>query len=320
MRHLTSGLPPRDGLVPRPRLVRPLLGSAHLRLALVAAPAGDGKTTILSQWDERDRRPFAWVTLDDDHNEPRQLLASIASVLDMIEPLDAGGASLRGDLLHAIEGRKRSFVLVLDDVHLLEAPQSLEILSAIVDHLPRGSQLALACRGDPGMPVGRLRANRNMVELRFRDLVMTPSEAAALLRFAGLDLGDREIATIVQRTEGWAAGLYLAALSLRGSADPAEASLRFGGDDRLVADYLRDEVLSGLSESRITFMARAAVLESPSGPLCDAGLDRSDSARVLADIERSNVLLFTTEDGRYRYHGLLRQMLEADLRRSEPEL
>jgi LuxR family maltose regulon positive regulatory protein len=322
MRPLTSpGRPPlRAGLVPRPRLTRPLLGSAEAPLALVVAPAGYGKTTVLSQWAEQDKRPFAWVTLDQSHNDPRRLLAAIASALDPIEPCRHGDGSARTDFLRAFAGRERPFVLVLDDVHELHAARSTTLVSSIVRHMPSRSQVALASREVPRMPVGRLRANRQVVELRFRDLAMTPSEAAALLKDAGLDLNGGEVETILHRTEGWAAGLYLAALSLRESADPATAVHWFGGHDRLVADYVRDEMLSGLSQEKISFLRRTAVLDEVSGPLCDAVLERAGTAGLLAELARLNLMVFPTrDDGCYRYHGLLAQMLRSELRRSEPE-
>jgi LuxR family transcriptional regulator, maltose regulon positive regulatory protein len=306
-----GGPPPRDGLVDRPRLVRRLVGSSDLPLALLVAPAGYGKTTLLSQWAEQDRRPFAWVTLDEGDNDSRRLLASISAVLGEIEPVD----------LRSLESRTRPFVLVLDDVHVIDAQQSLRALAEIVDRLPAGSQLALASRDEPGMPVGRLRANRNVAELRFRDLAMTSSEAAAMLRLAGVHLAESQIETIVQLAEGWPAGLYLAALSLRESPDPATAAVWFGGHDRLIADYLRDEVLSDLAPDQIAFLTRTAVLDRLSGPLCDAVLQRRDSGRVLAELERANVLLFAGEDtGHRRHHRLLAEMLRGELRRAEPEL
>jgi LuxR family maltose regulon positive regulatory protein len=303
--------PLRDGLVDRPRLVRRLAGSSDLPLALLIAPAGYGKTTLLSQWAEHDPRPFAWITLDEGDNDPRRLLASIASVLGEVEPVD----------LRSLEGRTRPFVLVLDDVHLIEAKQSLKALAEIVACLPVGSQLALASRDEPRMPVGRLRANRNVAELRFRDLAMTSSEAVALLRLAGVDLAGDQVETIVRLAEGWPAALYLAALSLRESPDPATAAMWLGGQDRLIADYMRDEILSELAPDRITFLTRAAVLDRLSGPLCDAVLQRADSGQVLAELERANVLLLPSEEAGYkRHHRLLAQMLRAELRRADPEL
>jgi LuxR family maltose regulon positive regulatory protein len=322
----------RAGLVPRPRLARRLLGSADLPLALLVAPAGYGKTTLLSQWAERDRRPFAWLTLDRGDNDLLKLLASIASVLDSIEPIDGDlraalsasrprSSTVLARLLSCLESRSRSFVLVLDDAHLLGEAHSIEALNAIVRHLQWGSQLALASRDEPPLRVGRLRANRNVVELRFSDMAMTRSEGGALLSAAGLDPCPDEVETILARTEGWPAGLYLAALSLCESEDRAAALASFGGADRLIADYLRDEVLSGLTANGIAFLTRAAVLDRPSGPACDAVLERSGSGRVLARAERGNLLVFPAEEaGCYRYHPLLADMLRAELRRSDPDL
>ncbi len=301
----------RDGLVDRPRLLRRLVGSSDLPLALLVAPAGYGKTTLLSQWAEQDRRAFAWVTLDQGDNDRRRLLASVSSVLREVEPLD----------LRSLERRTRPFVLVLDDVHVIEAQQSLKALAEIVERLPAGSQLALASRDEPRMPVGRLRANRNVAELRLRDLAMTSAEARAMLRLAGVELAGNQVEAIMRLAEGWPAALYLAALSLRESPDPATAATWFGGQDRLIADYLRDEVLSGLEPDQIAFLTRTAVLDRLSGPLCDAVLRRADSGQVLAALERANVLLLASEEVGYkRYHRLLAQMLRGELRRAEPEL
>jgi LuxR family maltose regulon positive regulatory protein len=291
-----------EGLVPRDRLVRRLIGSADLPVVLLIAPAGYGKTTLLGQWAEQDRRPFAWVTLDEDDDDPTRLLEDVALALD------------------AIEGHNPC-VLVLDDVQIVRSEGSLKVLSAIARRLPRGSQLALASRDEPRMPVGRLRVNRKVAELRTRDLVMTSSEAAALIRNAGFALNGAAVEAIIQRTEGWAAALYLATLSLGESEDPAAAVIRLGGDDRLIADYLRDEVLRDLSPQQITFLTRAAVLDRLSGHLCDAVLDRFGSGRMLAELERANVLVFPAEEpGCHRFHLLLAQMLRADLRRKEPDL
>jgi LuxR family transcriptional regulator, maltose regulon positive regulatory protein len=321
----------REGLVPRNRLVRRLLGSADLPVALLIAPAGYGKTTLLGQWDKQDRRPFGWVTLDEHDNDPARLLTGIAFALDTIERFDrgerGGPAAKHADsgeqldsFLGSLAGR-RPFVLVLDDVQVVRAEGSLKVLSAIAGRLPWGSQLALASRDEPRIPVGRMRANRGVVELRTPDLVMTLSEAAALLRKAGVALDGTSVEAIVRQAEGWPAALYLAALSLAQSPDPARAVMRFGGDDRLMADYLRDEVLRGLSPQQITFLTRAAVLDRLSGPLCDAVLNRSGSGRMLAELERANVLVFPAEDpGCHRCHLLLAQMLRADLRRREPDL
>jgi LuxR family transcriptional regulator, maltose regulon positive regulatory protein len=318
------------GLVPRARLVARLAGAREVPLALVVAPAGYGKTTVLAEWAEADPRPFAWLSLDSDDDDPACLLSAIALALEEIEPvgreLFGARSTRRGDAEPLAEGlarsvaRRRPFVLVLDDAHRLESPAAFAALALVLDHLPRGSQLAIASRTEPAsLSVGRLRAHRRLVELRPRDLVMTGPEAATLL--AALRLRPAEVELLVQRTEGWPAGLYLAALSLRDQPDHGGALARFAGDDRVVADYMRDELLAGLPGDLLSFLTRTSVLGDLSGPLCDAALGRLGSGGTLREMSRSNVMLVPLDraDGRYRYHGLFAEMLRAELRRLEPE-
>jgi LuxR family transcriptional regulator, maltose regulon positive regulatory protein len=313
----------RNGLAERERLVGRLVGARDAPLALLVAPAGYGKTTILAQWAEREKRPFAWLTLDEEDDAPDRLLASIASALGVVDggpgPPRHSGRSLPR-LLEWLESRDAPFVLALDNAEVLSGSGSLDVLGAIVDHVPWGSQLAIASRREPAMHVGRLRAHRKVVELRHGDLVMTPSEAGALLAGTGLDLERTEVEVLVRRTGGWAAGLYLAALSIRKAPDPGLVIAAFSGDNTLVADYLQDEFLSGLSRERAAFLRDASVVEVLSGPACDAILGRSGSARVLAGLARSNLLLFPVGGAdAYLLHPLLVDLLRAELRRSEPE-
>jgi LuxR family transcriptional regulator, maltose regulon positive regulatory protein len=323
--------PFRPGLVARGRLVERLADARDVPLALVVAPAGYGKTTALLEWAEEDPRPFAWIAVDHDDNDAARLLAAIALALDEIEPVGraifAALSACRPEqvdivarrLGEAVAARRRPFVLVLDDVHVLTAPGAHDVLSVLLDHVPPGSQLALASRTEPALPVGRLRAHRRVVELRARDLVMTRAEAGLLL--TGLGLRSRDIDMLVQRTEGWPAGLYLAALSLQDQPDRDRALAAFAGDDRLVADYLRDELLADLPRDRLSFLTRTSVLDDLSGPLCDAVLARPGSGGTLRELARSNLMLVPLDraDGRYRYHGLFADMLQAELRRIEPE-
>ncbi len=253
------------GLVSRPEPVRRLLEAGEVPLALLVAPAGYGKTTVLSEWAERDPRPFAWVRLDGEDDHPARLMASIATVLEASEPVGKGVltalSSRRPEaarralprLLRYLNYREQPVVLVLDDVHVLRAPESFRVLLAIAEAMPSGSQLALASRREPGIAVGSLRAHRMVVELRAGDLAMRQSEAAGVLVAAGLRLDPEDVGTLVRRTEGWAAGLYLAALSLRDQRDPHAAVSRFGGADRLVAEYLRDEFLAPLGPEAAAF-------------------------------------------------------------------
>jgi LuxR family maltose regulon positive regulatory protein len=325
------GRPPfRPGLVPRERLVARLAATSDVPLVLVVAPAGYGKTTVLAEWAEQDRRPFAWLALDEGDNDVGRLLEAIALAVDEIEPVgrdvfaalaagDHGVSGLAPALLAASLGRRRPFVLVLDDAQVLRAPRALGALQLIAEHLPAGSQLAIASRTEPALPIGRLRAHRRLEELRARDLVMTRGEAGALLTGLGVRAGDVDL--LVRRTEGWPAGLYLAALSLQEEPDRDRALARFAGDDRLVADYLREEMLAGLPCERLTFLTRTSVLGDLSGPLCDAVLDRPGSGGTLRELSRANLMLVPLDrtDDRYRYHGLLAEMLQAELRRREPE-
>jgi LuxR family maltose regulon positive regulatory protein len=262
--------------VPRERLVTRLTDAGEVPLVLVVAPAGYGKTTALAEWAEHDGRPFAWITLDAADNDLERLLRSIALALDEIEPVgrDVFAALSAAEprvaelvlprLADSLARRRRPFVLVLDDVHVLDAAAPLQALELLIEHLPYRSQLVLGSRTEPALPIGRLRAHRRVVELRSRDLVMTRGEAAIVL--AGLGLRSSDVDLLVQRTEGWPAGLYLAALSLEDQPDVGRALARFAGDDRLVADYLRDEVLAELPGERLTFLTRTSVLDNLSGP------------------------------------------------------
>jgi LuxR family maltose regulon positive regulatory protein len=324
--------PCRPGLVARPRLVARLNAARDASLVLAVAPAGYGKTTALGEWAEQDDRPFAWLAAAQVGRDAAGVVAAVAHALDDIEPVarEVFGPSSRraepGELLaqrlaRTLATRRRPFVLVLDDAHeLADAPGAWAALDVVVDHLPPGSQLAIASRVEPdGLPVARLRAQRRLAELRPRDLAMTRVEAHALLTGLGLRAGD--VALLLERTEGWPAGLCLAALALREQPDRVRALARFAGDDSFVADYVREEVLAGLSRERLSFLRRTSVLDDLSGPLCDAVLARAGSGGTLLELARSNVLLVPLDrtDGRYRYHGLFAEMLRAELRRIEPE-
>jgi LuxR family transcriptional regulator, maltose regulon positive regulatory protein len=295
---------PRQGLVGRTRLVRRLMEVHDVALALLVAPAGYGKTTTLLEWARHDERPFAWVALDRADDDPEHLLASVARAAD------------------PLTGRDRDFVLVLDDAQLLRSGGAIDVLTDLVERPPPGAQVVLASRCEPPLPLGRLRAHRDVLELTPRDFVMTRGEAAALLALAGVELSTADVDALVRRTEGWPAGLYLAALSLREQPDASAASARFGGDDRVVSDYVADALLSDLTTKQVTFLQRTSVLDRLSGPLCDAVLLQSGSAGTLRDLARGNALVVPLDrtDEWYRYHGLLAQMLRAQLRRREPEL
>ena len=316
-------------LVERERVVSGFLDAADASLVLLAAPAGYGKTTALAPWAEVDERPFAWIMLDGRYDDAAVLLGSIAAALDEIEPIDervfapfrTPSPNIRNvvvpRLCDALAGREQAFVLVLDDVRWLSGTQSLGALATIAENLPPGSQLAIAAREEPTIPLGRLRARRQLVEFRAADLAMTTEEASGLFEREGLRMNAENLGRLVERTEGWPAGLYLAALALQGETDLGVAIERFFGDDRLVADYVRDEFLSGLDAADLDFLTRTSILDRLSGPLCDAVLEREGSAETLKHLARANLLLAPLDrrDREYRYHGLLREMLESELHR-----
>ena len=300
----------------------------------VVAPAGYGKTTLLSQWAERNGQAFAWVSVDEADNDPKVLLSYVAEALDAVEPLgervfDALASpvsSVPGSVVprlgSAFSSMTSPVVLVLDDVHVLRNSECRTALSMLADHVPAGSRLALAGRAQPPLRIARLRAEGKILEIGPKDLSLTREEASSLLRDAGVALGHDEVAELHRRTEGWPAGLYLAALYLREGGPFAGAAVSFGGDDRLVSEYMEAEFLARISARQRAFLTRTAVLERMCGPLCDAVLEMGGSAAVLEELAGSNVLLVPLDRrGQwYRYHHLFRDMLLAELERQAPEL
>jgi len=324
--------PSHPRLVPRERLVRRLLDAREVPVALLVAPAGYGKSTLLSEWALRDERPFAWVTLEPADNDPTTLLSAIALALDAVEPIgwevfealssqrsDAATVALQR-LARVLGGREVPCVLALDDVQVLTAPASRRAVIAIGQALLPLSQLALAGRSDVGLPVGRLRAQGSSLELRADQFAMTRSEAAGLLERAGVELAPEEVVSLVRRTEGWPAGLRLAALALGGRNGNRPPVEDFAGDDRFVSEYVQEEFLSGLSAEELEFVLATSVLQQLSAPLCDAVLQRDDSASMLARLSHSNAMLVPLDrtDTSYRYNELFGDALRSELRRREP--
>lgn len=284
-------------------------------LVLLTAPAGYGKTTLLAQWVQDSGHRCAWVTLERSDADPDLLADSIAVALDGIgvEPgFDIGVA----------QGLRRSFALVLDDAHVV-APQVLkEAVVGVLGWLPEGSQLAVGSRNMPALALGRMRAQRMLVELHGEDLSMTAPEAVSLLRRAGLARSPPAVSTLCERTDGWPAALRLAAIACAQQPDPARAAVKLSGDHHLISDYLRAELLAGLSPEEVRFLIHSSVLDRLSGPLCDAVLGRRCSATFLAELAGANVPLRPLDHSHewYRLPRLLREMLRTELRRSEPEL
>jgi len=326
--------PARPGMVRRAALAERLARDDLRPIVSVAAPAGYGKTTLLSQWAERDGRSFAWVSVDEKDNDPKVLLSYVAEALNAVEPvgqrvfdaLASPASSVPGSVVPRLAAAFASMtspvVLVLDDVHLLHNSACRAALSVLADHVPGGSQLVLTGRAEPPLRTARLRAEGGITEIGPGDLSLTVEEAASLLHSAEVALGEEDVAELHRRTEGWPVGLYLAALYLRGGGSPQGATASFGGDDRFVSEYVESEFLARISGSQRAFLTRTAVLEHMSGPLCEAVLELPGSGAALAELARSNMLLVPLDHRGewYRYHHLFRDMLRADLERREPEL
>ena len=329
-------LPPqgRGGTVPRGELIEMVDGSRALPVVVLSAGPGWGKTTLLAQWASRSQRPFAWVSVDERDNDPVVLLTYLAVALDRVSRLDqsvfdalaSAGASIEGTVVPrlgaALARMNEDLVLVLDDLHLLDNPRCLDAIEALTRHVSKGSQIALSTRARPALRLGALRAHGLALEIGPDDLRMGDSEASGLLSAVGLDLPEEQVAELTEHAEGWPAGLYLAALSIRARGLGAESPATFSGSDRLVSDYLRSELLAHLPADDVRFLTRTSVLERLSGPLCDAVLERSESAEILDSLARSNMFLVPLDaDGAwYRYHHLFQEMLRSDLARAEPNL
>ncbi len=324
----------RPGSVRRLALIDRLRKSGSFPVMSVVAPAGYGKTTLLSQWAERNGQAFAWVSLDERDNDPKVLLTYVAKALDAVEPIDervfdalaSPGSSVPGSVVprlgSALASMTSPVALVLDDVHVLHDPGCRAAMPVLAGHVPDGSQLVLAGRDAPPLPIARLRAEGKVMEIGPGDLAMTLAEASSLLREAGITLGQDDVAELHRRIEGWPAGLYLAALSLREGGSVRNPVAAFTGEHRPVGRYIQSEFLARLSSGQRGFLTRTAVLERMCGPLCEAVLDQPGAAATPAELARSNLLLvpLDAQGEWYRYHQLFRDMLLAELHRREPEL
>jgi LuxR family maltose regulon positive regulatory protein len=326
--------PGRPGLVPRGDLLDQLEASAAKPVVTVCAPAGYGKTVLAAAWAKRDSRPFVWLSIDRQDNDPAVLLTYLAVGLDRVEPIDPAvfaalasrGASITQTVVPrlgaALSSKALPMVVVLDDVHLIHDQEGLHALSVLVDHLPQGSQLAVISRDEPPLPLARWRAEGRLAELGPDELAMDPREAGNLLAAARVKLPDGEVAELTRRTEGWPVALYLAALSIKAQQPRNGDGVGLSGRDRFLVDYLHSVLLSHLSPTEVQFLTRTAVLDRLSGPLCDAVLGTTGSTAVLASLERSNLLVVPLDRQRewYRYHHLFQELLREELERSEPEL
>ncbi len=323
----------RSGLVSRPRLVERLNQGIERKLTLVSAQAGFGKSTLLSEWlasipaGERAAGRAGWVSLDESDNDPALFWAYVIAALRKIHPGVGGNAltlaqapqpppieAILTILINEIDAIEDDFALILDDFHVIDAQPIHDGVAFLLEHLPPRMHLVIASRSDPPLPLPRLRARGDVVEVRAAELRFTPEEAASFLTDAmRLDLSAGDVAALERRTEGWIAGLQLAALSMQGRADRSGFIRAFAGDDRYIVDYLVEEVLQRQPEAVRSFLLQTAMLDRLSGPLCDAVTGRDDGKELLQTLERGNLFVVPLDDKRqwYRYHHLFAEVLRA---------
>ncbi len=328
----------RTEWVERGELVRSLAGITA-RLVLVGAPAGSGKTTLVAQWrsSPAEHRQFAWISLDPGDNEPARLCRHVVRALAGACPeLDTDGIlrALRAEvpdlagtvlplLVNELAGLAEQVVLVLDDYHVIRDRSCHDLVTFLVLHLPAAVGLVMITRTDPPMPLARLRAAADLVEVRARELRLTSAQAAELIRtVAGIQVGEPDLAELMDRAEGWPAGVYLASLALRGHHSPSAFIRQFTGEARFVTAFLTEEVLSHQPAGLRRFLARTSILSRFCAPLCDAVTGSPDAAGIIDVLERENLFVVPLDDTRqwFRYHHLFAQVLRSELARTEPEM
>jgi len=339
--------PPRPKIVLRPRLIERMNEglSAGRKLTLISAPAGFGKTTLVSEWVAGCGQPVAWLSLDEGDNDPTRFLTYLVAALQTLalskvegiaanigkgvlgvlqSPQPPPTESILTALLNEITTIPDNFVLVLDDYHVIDAKPVDNALTFLLEHLPPQMHLVITTREDPHMPLARLRARGQLTELRAADLRFTASEAAGFLnQVMGLNLSAEDVAALDKRTEGWIAGLQLAALSMQGHQDAATFIKSFTGSHHFVLDYLVEEVLQQQSESIQTFLLRTSILDRLCGPLCDAVLGSSSASgqKTLEYLEHANLFIVPLDNERnwYRYHHLFADVLRMHLMAEQPD-
>ncbi len=357
--------PPRPDLVARLRLIERLDEGLTHKLTLISAPAGFGKTTLLSEWIQHTIRPVAWLSLDEGDNDPTRFLAYLVAALQKIEANIGEGVlgalqapqpppveALLAALINQITAIPDDLALVLDDYHLIAAQPVHDALAFLLDHLPGNMHLVVATRSDPPLPLARLRGRGQLTELRSADLRFTPDEVTELFnQVMGLELSVDDVAALTSRTEGWIAGLQMAALALQARLSQATVSIQgrdaeriasfiqaFTGNDRYILDYLVEEVLNRRPQGTRDFLLQTSILDRLSGPLCNAvcgaardqrdggascrNTARNDSQTVLESLEAANLFIVPLDNERrwYRYHHLFADLLRVRLKAEHPDL
>jgi len=317
--------PPRPVLVSRPRLIERLDAGAHGKLTLVSAPAGFGKTTLVGEWLHGVKKGGSWLSLDDTDNDPARFLIYLITALQQIDKR-AGEATqallgspqppppdiLLTTLINEITAISNAFILVIDDYHVIHTLAIHKQLSFIIEHQPAQMHLVLLTREDPPLPLAQLRARGQMTEIRQNDLCFTTQETSNFLQnVMGLDISPDDVSALDRRTEGWIAGLQLAALSMQGRDDLSGFVQEFTGSNRYVLDYLIEEVFEQQPTDVQDFLLATSILDRLSGSLCDAVAERTASHKLLEALEHANLFIIPLDQSRtwYRYHRLFAELL-----------
>ena len=321
----------RPGIVVRTALLQ-RLATAQAPVITVTAPPGYGKTALMAQWADRLGPRVAWLSCDDADNDPVVLLSALAIALDRIGPVDPAifpalassraGVTTVPRFVSAVASMQPPVTVLLDQAEAVTNRQCLNAIAEFALRLPPGWQLALASRTAVPLPAARLRAQGGLLEITADDLAMGPQEACQLLKGAGVEADDASLADLLQRTEGWPTGLYIAALAMKSGTREGAVGVTFTGDDIFMGDYLRSELLDQMSGAEVSFLTRTSVLDRMCGPLCDAILSEHGSGAVLEQLVARNLLVVPLDRRRewYRYHHLLQELLRAELQRREPNL
>jgi LuxR family maltose regulon positive regulatory protein len=328
-------LPTRPNIILRPCLTERLNEGLHRKLTLISAPAGFGKTTLVSEWAAGSDQKIAWLSLDEGDHDPTRFLTYLVAALQTIAANIGKGVlailespqpppieSILITLLNETTAIPDHIILVLDDYHVIDSKPVDEALTFLLKHLPPQMHLVITTREDPNLPLAQLRARGQLTELRAADLRFTPSEAAEFLnQVMGLNLSTGDISTLETRTEGWIAGLQLAAISMQGRSDTASFIKSFTGSHRFVLDYLVEEVLQRQPEGVHSFLLNTAILDRLSSSLCNAVTGREDGKEMLETLERSNLFIIPLDNQRkwYRYHPLFAEVLKTRLIDEQPD-